>query len=148
MGGLAASTYSTGEEELADGRTGGVGEAGGGGGGGGSAGKAGRRIASVSAGSPGAAGAAAALAAAALARVTTQGAAGRGGVGERAGEWDVTSNPKSPVCALQWAPHRTVQWERVMDHNMAGRIKSFIFSNECSYFPEALNVVSITNWKA
>ena len=53
------------------------------------------RRASVAAGSPGAAGAAAAL--------------------RRAGGWRVESDPRAPACSLQWAPHRLIRWDRVMD---------------------------------
>ena len=53
------------------------------------------RRASVAAGSPGAAGAAAAL--------------------RREGGWRVESDPRAPACSLQWAPHRLIRWDRVMD---------------------------------
>ena len=53
------------------------------------------RRASVAAGSPGAAGAAAAL--------------------RRAGGWRIESDPRAPACSLQWAPHRLIRWDRVMD---------------------------------
>ena len=29
--------------------------------------------------------------------------------------WEVIYNPKAPLCTLQWAPHRAIRWERVMD---------------------------------
>ena len=53
------------------------------------------RRASVAAGSPGAAGAAAAL--------------------RRAGGWRVETDPRAPLCSFQWAPHRLIRWDRVMD---------------------------------
>lgn len=61
----------------------------------------GGRMASVSLGAPGSAGVAAAL--------------GRFMSRSGAPLWAVTSNPKAPVCALQWGPYRVIRWERVMD---------------------------------
>ena len=62
---------------------------------GGVVGEAATRRASVAVGSPGAAGAAAAL--------------------RRAGGWHVESDPRAPLCSFQWAPHRLIRWDRVMD---------------------------------
>ena len=36
-------------------------------------------------------------------------------------DWEVTTNPNAPLCS-QWAPHRTVRWERVMEESPATRL--------------------------
>lgn len=61
-----------------------------------------RMMVSVSLGTPGSAGAADALRRAVCAD-------------SGAPLWEVTYNPKAPLCTLQWAPHRVIRWERVMD---------------------------------
>ena len=62
----------------------------------------GKKVASIAIGAPGAKGAAKALAA--------------------REDWEVTTNPNAPLCSLQWAPHRTVCWERVMEESPATRL--------------------------
>lgn len=62
----------------------------------------GKKVASIAIGAPGAKGAAKALAA--------------------REDWEVTTNPNAPLCSLQWAPHRTVRWERVMEESPATRL--------------------------
>ena len=69
-----------------------------------------RMMVSVSLGAPGSAGAAAALKQA----TSVSGAS----------LWEVTYNPKAPCCAMQWAPHRAIRWERVMDQQQHKRKKN------------------------
>jgi hypothetical protein len=66
----------------------------------GGVGGAATRRASVAVGSPGAAGAVAAL--------------------RRAGGWYVETDPRAPLCSFQWAPHRLIRRDRVMDWREGG----------------------------
>ena len=61
-----------------------------------------KKVASISTGTPGAKGAIRAL--------------------KARDDWEVTTNPNAPLCSLQWAPHRAVRWERVMEESPATKL--------------------------
>ena len=47
----------------------------------------------------------------------------------RAGGWHIERDHRAPMCAFQWAPHRLVRWDRIMDWREGSDEKKKIVAN-------------------